>query len=198
LSDIEAGVLKRAQRGDVEAFTLIVETYQHPVYNLCYRMLGEMQDAEDATQETFWRAHQALHKYDINRSFITWLLSIAAHHCIDRQRKRRLPTFEIDAVPEIDVAGQSPDPENVVSEMEEREYMQKALSGLSPQDRAVLILKYWYDLSEKEIADALSLTTSAVKSRLFRARKDIALAYTTAPVNAFNTGGRQHESPAIR
>jgi RNA polymerase sigma-70 factor, ECF subfamily len=198
VSDIEAVVLKRAQQGDEESFVIVVETYQKPVYNLCYRMLGDPQEAEDAAQETFWRAHQAIQRYDINRSFITWLLSIAAHHCIDRQRKRRLPTYEMDAQPEIDIADHTPDPENVVSEMEDKEFMQQALSSLNPQDRAVLVMKYWYDLSEKEIATALSLSTSAVKSRLFRARKEVAQAYTTAPVKAFNTGGRQHESPAVR
>lgn len=74
----------QAKNGSDEAFTYIVETYQTPVYNLCYRMLGHVEAAEDAAQETFLRAYQHLHRYDIKRSFATWLLSITAHYCIDR------------------------------------------------------------------------------------------------------------------
>ena len=83
----------QAQQGDDEAFTKLVETYQTPVFNLCYRMLGEPELAEDAAQETFLRAYQHLHRYDQKRPFPTWLLSIAAHYCIDRLRRRKLFAF---------------------------------------------------------------------------------------------------------
>ena len=76
--------IEKARNGDDEAFAMLVTTYQNPVYNLCYRMLGESNAAEDAAQETFWRAYQNLKHYDLDRSFITWLLSIAAHYCIDQ------------------------------------------------------------------------------------------------------------------
>jgi len=92
----EAEWLRLAQHRDEDAFVHLVEIYQTPVYNLCYRMLGSAVEAEDASQETFWRAYQAIDRYDPNRSFITWLLSIAAHHCIDLQRKRQLPTIDLD------------------------------------------------------------------------------------------------------
>ena len=74
----------QAQHGSDEAFTKLVEAYQTHVYNLCYRMLGDAELAEDAAQETFLRAYQHLHRYDQKRPFATWLLSIAAHYCIDR------------------------------------------------------------------------------------------------------------------
>jgi len=80
--------LRLAINGDENAFAQLVEAYQTPVYNLCYRMLGDETSAEDAAQETFWRAFRNLQRYDPKRSFITWLLSIAAHYCIDQQRKR--------------------------------------------------------------------------------------------------------------
>ena len=87
----------RAQQGDDDAFTQLVETYQKPVYNLCYRMLGEPDTAEDAAQETFMRAYQNLHRYDSSRAFGTWILSIAAHYCIDRLRKKKFSVFSMDA-----------------------------------------------------------------------------------------------------
>jgi RNA polymerase sigma-70 factor (ECF subfamily) len=86
----------QAQHGNDDAFTNLVETYQKPVYNLCYRMLGESEAAEDAAQETFLKAYQNLSRYDRERSFATWLLSIAAHYCIDRLRRRRFPSVSID------------------------------------------------------------------------------------------------------
>ena len=86
----------QAQQGSDEAFTRLVEEHQTHVYNLCYRMLGEPEAAEDAAQESFLRAYQNLHRYDQNRPFATWLLSIAAHYCIDRLRRRKLSMFSLD------------------------------------------------------------------------------------------------------
>ena len=77
----------KARLGDQEAFAELVHLFRDPVYNFCYRMLGESGEAEDASQETFLRVHRNLHRYDISRSFKTWLLSIASNHCIDRLRR---------------------------------------------------------------------------------------------------------------
>jgi len=79
--------LALAQGGDADAFSHIVELYQRPVYNLCYRMLGNSQEAEDAAQEAFLRAFRAIKRYDPKRKFASWLLSIAANYCIDQHRK---------------------------------------------------------------------------------------------------------------
>ena len=174
MSDLEVQWLQRALDGDDEAFTQLVETYQRPVYNLCYRMLGDPVEAEDAAQETFWRAYQNLRRYDPRRSFATWLLSIAAHYCIDQQRKRHMPILSVDLLPEETVPDGTPNPEKVVSELEENSQMRQLLKQLGPQDRAAIILRYWYDFSEEEIARTLALTVSAVKSRLHRARKELA------------------------
>jgi RNA polymerase sigma-70 factor, ECF subfamily len=174
VSNIEVEWLQQALEGDDNAFALIVEAYQRPVYNLCYRMLGDPTEAEDAAQETFWRAYQNLKRYDSKRSFATWLLSIAAHYCIDQQRKRRIPFLSIELLPEEDAPDNAPSPEKVVSQLEESSQMKRLLNNLGPQDRAAVILRYWYEFSEEEIANSLSLTVSAVKSRLHRARKSLA------------------------
>ncbi len=195
----ESEWLQKAIQGDQDAFANIVETYQRPVYNLCYRMLGEALEAEDAAQETFWRAYQNLRRYDPNRSFPTWLLSIAAHYCIDQQRKRRFNTLALDILPEEDVPDTAPSPEKVFGRLEEMGQLNRVLSKLGPQDRAAIILRYWYDFSEEEIARNLSLTVSAVKSRLFRARKELAQTWEVQAVNgsAGQPERRKHESPAI-
>ncbi len=170
----------QAQQGNDEAFTRLVEHYQTPVFNLCYRMLGEPEAAEDAAQESFLRAYQNLSRYDRQRPFATWLLSIAAHHCIDRLRRRRFAIFSLDAEREDDDRPtelpdrNALDPEQEAIRREEQEGIQAALRGLDATDRAAIVLRYWYDFSEVEIAGSLNLTVSAVKSRLHRARKAVA------------------------
>jgi len=174
--DEEKTWILQAKNGSDEAFTYIVETYQTPVYNLCYRMLGHAESAEDAAQETFLRAYQHLHRYDINRSFATWLLSIAAHYCIDRMRKRKLPVFSVDGDEEYTFQipdAQAPHPEAETVHGEQREQIHLMVGSLDSTDRAAIVMRYWYDFSEKEIAEALNLTISAVKSRLHRARKQL-------------------------
>jgi RNA polymerase sigma-70 factor (ECF subfamily) len=197
VDEAERDWLDKATKGDDDAFARLVEMYQTPVYNLCYRMLGEGTAAEDAAQETFWRAYQNLKRYDPSRPFITWLLSIAAHHCIDQQRKRRLPIFELDEFPDLDVVDASiPNPEKEISHNQEQEALHMLINQLNPQDRATVILKYWYDCSEEEISQMLSLTISAVKSRLHRSRRQLAEMLSTGQVQYMNER-RTHESPAL-
>lgn len=197
MSNLEAEWLRSAQRGDDDAFTKLVEMYQTPVYNLCYRMLGDPQEAEDAAQEAFWRAYQALKRYDPRRSFITWLLSIAAHYCIDQQRRRKLPAFSIDQNTDEFIPDHAPDPEQSVSQSEQERLLHQLLAELNPQDRAALILRYWYDFSEQEISQALSLSVSAVKSRLHRSRRALAERWTMSQPESVNSGRKPHETPAL-
>jgi RNA polymerase sigma-70 factor, ECF subfamily len=189
--------LDRARKGDDDAFAMLVETYQKPVYNLCYRMLGDSQEAEDAAQESFWRAYQALHRYDPQRSFITWLLSIAAHYCIDQQRRRRLPTFSMDLITEEIVPDNEPSPEQVTSQSEQDRMLHELMATMKPQDRAALVLRYWYDFSDQEISQALSLSVSAVKSRLHRARIQLAERWRTVQSETLIDERNTHETPTF-
>lgn len=197
MSNTEVECLQLALKGDQEAFTWVVDTYQRPVYNLCYRMLGNEQEAEDAAQETFWRAWQAIRRYDPQRSFATWLLSIAAHYCIDQQRRRRLPTFSIDLLVEETLPDCTPSPERIVSKTEEDECLHRLLAGMKPEDRAALILRYWYEMPEEEIGRTLSISVSAVKSRLHRARLQMAERWKSTQAQENHSGGICHESPAF-
>jgi len=192
----EAECIENAKQGDESAFSEIVEAYQNPVYNLCYRMLGTPQAAEDAAQESFWRAYKHLNRYDQNRSFGTWLLSIAAHYCIDLQRKKRLPTMDLDAIIEFSADDPGPSPESSLVEVEFSEEVQRQLSKLSENDRAVLVLRYWHECSEKEICKILKISKSAVKSRLHRARKHMAEQWTQSK-NSRVMEGRNHEAQTI-
>lgn len=174
MNEDEPKWLDQALKGNPEAFSSLVQAYQTPVFNLCYRMLGDGYEAEDAAQETFLRAYENLKRYDRQRPFSTWLLSIAAHYCIDQIRKRRMILISLDSEPFLDPPDRTPGPEPALSQREDQHRMQQLLSRLSPQDRAAVIMLYWYDLSYEEIAASLSLTVSAVKSRLHRARQMLA------------------------
>jgi RNA polymerase sigma-70 factor (ECF subfamily) len=176
----EMALVLQAQQGSETAFASLVEQYQTPVYNLCYRMLGEVEYAEDAAQESFLRVYKNLARYDRQRSFATWLLSISAHYCIDCLRRRRFTMISIDAERDDeehpmefpDVEALNPEQETV--RHEEQAALQRVLQQLDATDRAAVVLRYWYDFSEIEISESLSLTVSAVKSRLHRARKELA------------------------
>lgn len=197
----EMAWVAQAQHGSDEAFTKLVEAYQTPVYNLCYRMLGEPESAEDAAQETFLRAFQHLHRYDQKRPFATWLLSIAAHYCIDRLRRRKFSSVSIDS-DDRDEGGfelpdtNAPNPESEAIHGEQRERLQKLLKHLDSVDRAAIVLRYWNDCSEIEIAEALHLTVSAVKSRLHRARRELAGLWQEETPR-LKPERRPHESPAF-
>ncbi len=161
--------------GDQDAFAELVYAYQDAVYNLCYRMLSDHVEAEDAAQEAFLRAYLNLRRYDVGRSFKTWLLSIASNYCIDRLRRRRMQYVSIDdPLPSLTLSSSEPEPEDVAVFREQSRQIQGLLNELAPDYRAAVVLRYWYDYSYLEIADVLDTTESAIKSRLFRARQMIA------------------------
>lgn len=170
--------IQQAKQGNQEAFAELVYNYQDAVYNLTYRMLGERAEAEDAAQETFLRAYLHLYRYDADRSFKTWLLSIASNHCIDRLRKRRIRWLSLDdplpSESALALSSNEPTPEEWSLSNERGKSIQVLLEELAPEYRAAVILRYWYDYSYIEIAQTLETTESAIKSRLFRARQMLA------------------------
>lgn len=174
MQDSEATLLLTARQGDPQAFSALVEQYQTPVYNLCYRMLNNTGDADDAAQETFLRAYKSMKKYDDSRSFATWLMSIAAHYCIDQLRKRRMTIVSTEDLPYFEVVDRNPGPESMMTQHQEQDNVRKLLHTLNPVDRAAVVMYYWNELSYQEISQALNLTESAVKSRLHRARRSLA------------------------
>jgi len=189
--------LDQALKGDPQAFAQLIELYQRPVFNLCYRMLGTVEDAEDASQETFLRAYRSLRRYDASRSFITWLLSIAAHYCIDQMRRRRYPIVSIEDLPVPDLPDHSPGMETKLGNKQERERVRGLLQKLDATDRAAVVLYYWYDYSYGEIGQALSLTIPAIKSRLHRARRTMAESWKENEQKVEIPGRFAHESQTL-
>lgn len=165
-------LVARAQRGDKNAFTQIVEMYQTPVYNLAYRMLGNANDAEDAAQETFLRAYAQLIKFHADQKFATWLLSICAHYCIDRLRRRRFLWLSLeDHALNNALMSDDPKPDDELMRRESQQEIERLLDRLSPANRLVVVLRYWHEQSIDEIAKTTGDSVSAVKVKLHRARQ---------------------------
>ncbi|MCG3089862.1 RNA polymerase sigma factor SigW [Sporosarcina cyprini] len=165
-------------KGNHEAFEEIVTMFQHRLYQVCYRMLGNRQEAEDIAQEAFVRAYVNIHTYDQKRKFSTWLFRIATNLCIDRIRKKK-PDYYLDAeVPgteglnmysQIAAAGDLPEEE--VEKMETQERIQYEIGRLPDKYRSVIILRYMEELPLQEISDILELPLGTVKTRVHRGRE---------------------------
>ena len=173
-------LIRRAQRGDADAFEQLLLEHQKNVYNLCYRMAGNPDDAMDLSQETFLRAWRCLDQYQFASAFSTWLYRLCSNLCIDFLRKRRrqqtVPlTFEdadgeeqTYAVPDV-----QPLPEEQVELKLTRETLAAAMAQLLPEHRAVLQLRVGNEMSYEQIADVLDIQIGTVKSRLSRARNQL-------------------------
>lgn len=173
----EAVWLEQARKGDKVAFGKIIEAYQSPVFNLAYRMLNNAGEAEEAAQEAFIRAYTRLDSYNPNHKFSTWLLSITSNYCIDIIRKRRAILLSIDEPlpphPAL-MSERQESPEARAIESEQQLLVQQLLQELPDDYRQAVVLRYWHELSYEEIAEIMETTVSAIKSRLFRARKQLA------------------------
>lgn len=170
--------IKQVLKGDQNAYADIVNLYQHKLYQICYRMLGNKQEAEDIAQEAFVRAYINLHSYDQKRKFSTWIYRIATNLCIDRIRKKK-PDYYLDAeVAGTDgldmysqIAADEKLPEDVVAQMELQDRIQYEISRLPDKYRSVIVLKYIEELSLQEISEILDMPLGTVKTRIHRGRE---------------------------
>jgi RNA polymerase sigma-70 factor, ECF subfamily len=168
----EADWLAAAQRGEPWALERLYHRHQSQVYSLCLRLLQRPDDAEDAVQATFVRAFRALPRFRGQSSPRTWLYRIATNEALSMLRRRRdTPTLVEERVAAPDGAA------GVV----ERLAVRAALARLTPEHRAILVLRLWEELSYEEIATVLSLSLPAVKMRLCRAREQFRKFYEEQP-----------------
>jgi len=162
----------RARRGATggDAFGELVTRYQTGVFNVCYRMLHERGAAEDLAQETFMRAYDRLHTFDLEREFGPWIRRVAANLCLNHLEAQKA-TAPLDEERDAD---ESQKPEKQVEVKERSAQVRNALASLPPQYRAVVELRHYQEMSYDEIAAELNIPLSDVKSHLFRARKILA------------------------
>jgi RNA polymerase sigma-70 factor (ECF subfamily) len=171
----EAALIKKAQDGDFAAFNRLVLTYQEAVYNVAYRIMGEPQSAEDATQETFISALNALKRFR-GGSFKSWLMRIATNACYDelRRRKRR-PQTSLERITDENESFallRSPDegPERVQQRLEVMRAIEDCLRTLPDDQRITAVLGDVEGYNYQEIAGITGVSLGTVKSRMSRAR----------------------------
>lgn len=169
----EAELVQQARAGELNSFNQLVEKYQGQVYNLSWRMLGNAQDAEDATQETFVLAWQGLPRFK-GGDFKTWLLRIASNVCIDHLRaNRRHQTISLDELLKDPAISQLESPEDRVLREELAGLLNRCLLALPEKQRLVVILADVQGLSYEEIAQITGTSLGTVKSRLNRGRMNL-------------------------
>jgi RNA polymerase sigma-70 factor, ECF subfamily len=171
----ESGLLSRACGGDAVAFEEIVRRYQRRVYGVALRVVRRHDVADDITQDTFVRAHQALHTFDQTRPFGPWVCRIAANLAINHVRS---PESREEGLPEghEETPSSQPGPLDRVLDGEAHEQLKAAMGSLSAEQRAVFVLRAVEGLSYKDIALALDISAGTVMSRLFRARERLVAA----------------------
>ena len=181
-TDPDAALMLRVKHGDVGAFEDLVEKYKQPIINMMFRMLHDLDEAEDLAQNVFLRVFQSAHRYEASAKFSTWLFTIARHSCLNEVRRRSRhrsesidgPASEDDEAPARqfeDSKNFSPPEAFLHGELEEK--IQEALDGLPEKQRIAVLLCRQDELSYEEIAKVLDCSVSATKSLIHRGRETL-------------------------
>ena len=167
-------MLRKAQRGDERAFSLIVRAYETPVYNYVLRLVnGDRALAEDLTQEVFLRVFQGLPKFSLRSKFTTWLFQVTKNRVLDELRafeRRPRALVALDDIAPLEVL------DAPVERLEEIDALWRAVEGLTVDLKMALLLRDVVGLSYTEIADSLEITLATVKWRIYKAREEVQLA----------------------
>ena len=163
------GLIGRCQAGDEAAFAALFEKYKNLVYKTAFLMLDSTEEAEDALQEVFLRVHQALNTYQPGKAaFTTWLHRLTVNHCLNRRRKRYVMTLPLTEAADLT------DPSSPIADhLTNEALVRQALTHLPDKQRAVVILRYYWDLSYLDIAQILEIPLGTVRSRLNTAMKSL-------------------------
>ncbi|MBP8274402.1 MAG: RNA polymerase sigma factor [Acidobacteria bacterium] len=153
--------------GDRDAFEVIVERHRRQVYQLCYRFLGNHEDASDLTQDVFVRAFKGLRNFKGDSALGTWLYRVGVNACLNRVALKtpKMETLE----PEQHVDQRHPDAHELVARGERAAVVRRAIAKLPPKQRATLVLRTYQEMSHEEIAGVLGSSVGAVKANFFHA-----------------------------
>jgi RNA polymerase sigma-70 factor (ECF subfamily) len=167
-------IVARARAGDAQAWGQLYHDYAPAIFRFCRRALPTREDAEDATMEVFMKLKGKLHQYDSSRPFTSWLYKVAANHCWDTLRRRKIRQDK-EAEDSDTEPLQHPDPGQLDKLIEQRSSVEvrKALSTLGKRARMALVMRYYSDMSYDEIADELGVRRAFVGVVLLRARHEL-------------------------
>ncbi len=174
----EPELIARAQRGDATAYEELVHAYQGIAFRTAYLLTGGAAEAEEAAQEGFVKAWRALGRFRPGASFRPWLLRIVANEAHNRRRSAgRRAQLALRAAADLPSGDAAPSPEAALLGVEERQRLLAAVNELPEEQRVVISLRYFAELSEEETAEALGLPRGTVKSRTSRALERLREAY---------------------
>lgn len=170
---LETELLERCRKGEPEAIETLVQENQARVYRLCLSVLDDPEEAQDAAQESFIAALNALDNYRGDSAFSTWLYAIALNTSrgLLRKRKSRVRLQDTLSQKPEDEATESGSPESQVLRNEQNEMLWQAIKSLDEKHRLPIVLRYFHELNTQEIADILDISVGTVHSRLFHARE---------------------------
>lgn len=168
-TDDDGALVERCTKGDREAFAILVRRYERPIYNAAYRVLGNADDAREVAQAVFLRIVERLDDYDAKHKFFSWIYRIALNEAIDvlRRNNREEPLDDDADLAEVPSAG----PEQQYANRQLSGRIERALRSMKVEDRVVLTLRHFADLSYRDMAEVLDIEEKTVKSRLFEARQ---------------------------
>jgi RNA polymerase sigma-70 factor (ECF subfamily) len=185
----DLSILRKAQRGDERAFSIIVRSYETPVFNYVLRMVGDRSLAEDLTQEVFLRVYQGLPNFSLRSRFTTWMFQVTKNRVLDELRaveRRPRTVVAIEDAPSLEVL------DTPLENLEEMDALWRAINDLSVDLRMALLLRDVVGLSYTEIADSLEITLATVKWRIYKAREEVQLALARDGIRF----GKNHEPVA--
>jgi RNA polymerase sigma-70 factor, ECF subfamily len=192
LAQPDLGVLRKAQRGDERAFSLILRAYEVPVYNYVLRLVGDRALAEDLTQEVFLRVYQGLPRFSLRCRFTTWLFQVTKNRVLDELRaseRRPRAVVALDDVPPLEVL------DAPFERIEAMDAVWRAVEELNVDLKMALLLRDVVGLSYTEIADSLEITLATVKWRIYKAREEVQLALEREGITFAPTTRREAAEP---
>jgi RNA polymerase sigma-70 factor (ECF subfamily) len=163
----ESALVEACLGGQSGAFDLIVERHRRSVYLLCYRFVGNHEDASDLSQDVFLRAYRGLRSFRGQSSLGTWLYRIGVNVCLNRVSAKAPASESIDERQHVDTRSESPSERLLKEERAAR--VRAAIAELPRKQRATLILRMYHEMSHQEIADVLGSSVGAVKANFFHA-----------------------------
>jgi RNA polymerase sigma-70 factor (ECF subfamily) len=169
-ADLDIVLIDRYLSGDIEAFNELMEAHEDRVFAICLRMLRNREAALDATQDTFLTVFRKADRYKATAAFSTWLYRVTVNTCYDYLRKQKRK--QADRLPEThDVA--DPTSEDEFNAVDVRPQIEDALNNLSPEFKSAIVLVDLQGMSIEQASDTLDVPTGTIKSRLFRARRQL-------------------------
>jgi RNA polymerase sigma-70 factor, ECF subfamily len=191
LSQPDFGVLRKAQKGDERAFSLIVRAYEVPIFNYVLRLVGDRTLAEDLTQEVFLRVYQGLPGFSLRSRFTTWLFQVTKNRVLDELRaseRRPRAVVALDDVPPLEVV------DAPLERVEAIDAVWRAVEVLNVDLKMALLLRDVVGLSYTEIADSLEITLATVKWRIYKAREEVQVSLAREGITVTTSARRDRPS----